>query len=328
MTVIIAGVSPSVAPSEVRVVLDALGGGSSITATYPGTVVEPSDAAARCFIDGEQMGGQWWPVAVARSSGGGEMPRTVVRWGKDRRPWGVETYLTDLDYLRGQLAGMGDWIAYMGDAAALASALEPPGPGVDALAELLLTDMPAPPAKIADYAKTLREYQIAIDPKSAVPALLLLDMSGADAFRVPDRVSSWERETSYTDAASARIECRYQTREGGIDTIGDGSGSPTLHVENPAGSRAEAWLEISLQRLSLLMESERASMTTPLDASLYPGDGIEYDDTLWIAARVEHRIAGDRISQTSVTLRPSPPLPGALPEDLRVRPQNDLASPP
>ncbi len=318
---------PSRSLASARIELDALGGGTALRVSMPGDVAI-SSGLTRCLVDGVVVGGVWWPRERSQSSGGGALTRTDAIYVKARRPWGIETALTRLSYLRAQLLTMGTWVRLYGQIMAMASADDPPPPWDQAIAELLLADLPAPPAPLGDYVRALAEYQIGIDPISTAPALHLIDMSSTSAYRVPAQIAEWERRDIYTSAARAAISCRYQAASGVVEELVVGSERPILAVERAAGSRAEAYLEITLQRLGMIMAERAASMTMPLDVSWSPGDGVEYDGARWIVRSAEHEISADRASRTRLRLRPSPPLPSSPPADLRVLPQRDRVLPP
>ena len=311
--------------AECTITLDALSGQAGVSATWPGDVSVPPGSCT-WTVDGITVGGGWHPQSRTYTA---SSRQTSARFGLASRPEAIEGQLTDDAYLRGQLAALrgSPWHAHLGRAAALAS--DPPPSALIALSDLLLADLPDPPASLADYARALADYQLGIDPASDATALRLISLVAAGTVATPPpRVSEWVRESDYSDAATVAIECRYQHVDGSIQTYSAGTGQPPRRVEDPAASRAEAYLEIALQRLRLLAETERGLLTTPLDLGLAVGMSMSYDGADWVIVRLVHQDTRERVPTTRITLRPIPPPPGPVPADLQTPPQRDLLNPP
>lgn len=321
MTVTISGIGVA---ADCTITLDALSGQAGFTARWGGDVAIP-DAPATVDVDGATVGGQWHPQSRTYTK---STRITTARFGLASRPEAIEGQLTDPAYLRSQLSRTpSPWHAHIARTASLA--YDPPAPALVALSNLLLNDLPDPPASLADYTRALSDYQYGIDPASDAASLRIISLVATSGNATPPTTDAeWVRQTHYTNAATVRIECRYQANDGSIQTYATGSLTPPRKVELPAASRAEAYLEITLQRLRLLAEAERAELTIPLDLTISPGQGLTYDNSDWVIVRAIHTIGADRPYTTAATLRPVPPNPGAVPSDLATPAQRDMLNPP
>ena len=309
-------------PTSVTATLDDLLGRSTLRAEWLGDMVVP-DETATLSIGGVIVGHGWAPVsrsydAVSRV--------TSARWGNTPAA-GVAPLVADPVAFAAQVSALAQgspWHGVMAQACATADQIETgemPDPG-QSFADLLLSDLPDAPAGDDDYAAVLAEYQIGVR-HGVRPQLVSLVSADAAVWTPPDDPLGWVREDKFNRAESVQITCRYQTRQGSVASYTQGEDVPALLVAEPAASLAEAWLEIVLQRLQLLANSKRGSLTALLDPHVVPGMAVSVEGDAWLVARVRHQIARGSVPRTVATLRPIPPAPPAQPDDLLQLPQLD-----
>ena len=113
------------------------------------------------------------------------------------------------------------------------------------------------------------------------------------------------------DADETPISCQYVQpgQELGSLTLPEGATGEVFHVRQPANSRQEAELEITLQRAKLNAFRFRASASVALDYSLWPPDRVRLPevDRDWQIIGVTHQWpSGNNPEVTELRLQGAP----------------------
>lgn len=178
------------------------------------------------------------------------------------------------------------------------------------LMDLILEDL-SDADDLNQMVQVLAEYQLVLDPYPANFGDLAFLLDAGDATELK-QIADWsEEEQEDVDPATQPISCRYlpegERMPGPLPTlvIPDASaGSPPLPVREPADNRAEAELEIALQRARLTAEHLTAGASVLINPSIKPLDALTAYGRTWKVMRVTHRWpAGSAPEMTELQLR-------------------------
>ena len=155
----------------------------------------------------------------------------------------------------------------------------------------------------------LAGYQLVLDPSPAADFGDLAFLLDAVSERELPTPMDWSDEEVLVDPDDQPIACQYLDGDAAMQTLtlpAPASGSPaTLTVREPAGSRAEAELEIALQRARLAAERLTAGARVLIEPSMRPLDAVRAAGHVWVATRVTHRwpAGQDQPETTDLQLR-------------------------
>lgn len=313
--------------STCDVTLDALLGRWTARTQWLGEIAIP-DGQTSITIGGILVGTTWTPERRSYSL---SSRRTTVTWTGSLDPESLEPRVVDRQALIGQIGVVladSPWHRLMANVARVADTdtddLDSPQ---GALTDLILADIPSHAASASDYAAALADYQLGLIDRfdRATVVSLLSEFAGTRGSSMAEL--DWVVESSFGDPLNRAIECLYQDRTGDVRSYRDGNDLPLLRVQEPAASRAEAYLEIVLQRLRLYTQSARAAQTTVLDLGASVGQLVNRDGRSWLVVRMQHNIPASGMPRTTLTLRLVPPEPPTMPDDLQELPQRDMMTP-
>ena len=158
-------------------------------------------------------------------------------------------------------------------------------------------------------ADVLAGYQLVLDPSPSADfgdLAFLLDPVSERELPTP---IDWSDEEVLVDPGGQPIACDYLDEHAQVQTLtlpAPEADSPvTLRVREPAGSRAEAELEIALQRAKLAAERLTAGARLLIEPAMRPLHAVRAAGHVWVATRVTHRwpAGKDQPESTDLQLR-------------------------
>ena len=187
------------------------------------------------------------------------------------------------------------------------------------LMNLILADL-TNAKRLNEVVRVLADYQLCLDPAPANFGDLAFLLERGDPVAL-EQIADWSDDEDELDPATQPISCVYIDPApvvfvGNLPRLSDAGQSvltlpeptptslPPLFVEEPANSRAEAELEIALQRAHLTAEHLTAGASVPLDPTIKPLDTVSAEGKVWKVTRVTHRWpAGTAPETTELQLR-------------------------
>ena len=174
------------------------------------------------------------------------------------------------------------------------------------LANLISIDIPENIEYSIDAVfSVLGEYQIAVDEVGNFEFLL-----DETPIKPLPKTVEFSYDIHYEPGETQAIGCKYfiPGQPEGTVVVGT-TGDYPRYVKAPANSKAEATLEISLQRMRILKSESKGNAQIPLDLSWRPGDTTEREGRIWKVVRVDHSSSGGaNPNLTTLALRGIPPV--------------------
>ncbi len=150
----------------------------------------------------------------------------------------------------------------------------------------------------------LAGYQLVLDPSPTAPLGTLAFVLDAVSERELPTPIDWSEEEVLVDPDDQPIACDYLDGDARVQTLTlpePAADSPAaLRVREPAGSRAEAELEIALQRAVLAAERLTSGARLLINPSMRPLDAVRAAGHVWVVTRATHRWpAGENQAETT-----------------------------
>ena len=175
------------------------------------------------------------------------------------------------------------------------------------LMEIILEDL-TDETRLNEVVNVLADYQFCLDPAPDNFGDLAFLLERGDDPRAIELIADWSDEEDEIDPATQPIGCAYLDLPMGESILirpeARAGLPPPIFVEHPANSRAEAELEIALQRAKFAAEHLTGGASVPLDTTIMPLHTVSAFHQVWKVTRVTHRWPeGSAAETTELQLR-------------------------